>query len=46
MYNLNQINEVHLEITQRCNAACPMCDRNDMAEQLINTSEATKKNLH
>ena len=29
MYNLNQITEVHLEITQRCNAACPMCDRNE-----------------
>lgn len=28
MYEYKQINEVHLEITQRCNAACPMCDRN------------------
>ena len=23
-----EIHKVHLEITQRCNAACPMCDRN------------------
>ena len=29
MYNYNEIEEVHLEITQRCNAACPMCDRNE-----------------
>lgn len=28
MYNYNDIKEVHLEITQRCQAACPMCDRN------------------
>jgi len=29
MYNYHDINEVHLEVTQRCNAACPMCDRNE-----------------
>ena len=29
MYDHTQIEEVHLEITQRCNAACPMCDRNE-----------------
>jgi MoaA/NifB/PqqE/SkfB family radical SAM enzyme len=28
MYNYNDITTVHLEITQRCQAACPMCDRN------------------
>lgn len=28
MYNYADVREVHLEITQRCNAACPMCDRN------------------
>jgi len=28
MYSSDQIKEVHLEITQRCQAACPMCDRN------------------
>lgn len=29
MYKMEDITEVHLEITQRCNAACPMCDRNE-----------------
>ncbi len=29
MYNYNDIKTVHLEITQRCQAACPMCDRNE-----------------
>jgi len=28
MYKYEDIKEVHLEITQRCQAACPMCDRN------------------
>ena len=28
MYLYDDIKEVHLEITQRCQAACPMCDRN------------------
>ena len=28
MYRYENIKEVHLEITQRCQAACPMCDRN------------------
>ena len=29
MYNYSDIKMVHLEITQRCQAACPMCDRNE-----------------
>ena len=29
MYNYEDIREVHLEVTQRCNEACPMCDRNE-----------------
>ena len=29
MYNYNDIEAVHLEITQKCQAACPMCDRNE-----------------
>ena len=29
MYNYNDIKMVHLEVTQRCQAACPMCDRNE-----------------
>jgi len=28
MYRYEDIKEVHLEVTQRCQAACPMCDRN------------------
>jgi len=28
MYKLSDIKRVHLEITQRCQAACSMCDRN------------------
>ena len=27
MYSPNQIKHIHLEPTQRCQAACPMCDR-------------------
>lgn len=29
MYKYEDIRVVHLEITQRCQAACPMCDRNE-----------------
>ena len=29
MYSYDEIRTVHLEITQRCQAACPMCDRNE-----------------
>ena len=29
MYKYQDITTVHLEITQRCQAACPMCDRNE-----------------
>ena len=29
MYNYNQIRTVHLENTQKCQASCPMCDRNE-----------------
>src|SRR6056297_1183001 len=28
MYNYEDIKQIHLEITQRCQAACSMCDRN------------------
>tara|TARA_Y100000590_G_scaffold24834_1_gene28249 strand:+ start:8217 stop:9293 length:1077 start_codon:yes stop_codon:yes gene_type:complete len=28
MYTIEQIKTIHLEITQKCQAACPMCDRN------------------
>lgn len=29
MYNLEDIRQIHLEVTQRCNASCPQCDRNE-----------------
>ncbi len=29
MYSYDEIKTVHLEITQKCQAACPMCDRNE-----------------
>ena len=29
MYKSKDIKKVHLEITQLCQAACPMCDRNE-----------------
>ena len=28
MYKYQDIKQIHLEITQKCQAACPMCDRN------------------
>lgn len=28
MYTYNEIRKIHLEITQACQASCPMCDRN------------------
>jgi len=28
MYNYDEIRTVHLEMTERCNAACPQCSRN------------------
>ena len=28
MYRYNEIKTIHLEITDKCNAACPMCARN------------------
>ena len=28
MYKIEDIKTIHLEVTQRCQASCPMCDRN------------------
>ena len=28
MYQYKDIKTIHLEVTQNCQAACPMCDRN------------------
>lgn len=46
MYKFEDIRTVHLEITQRCQAACPMCDRNENGgpdNRHINNSELTLK---
>jgi MoaA/NifB/PqqE/SkfB family radical SAM enzyme len=42
MYSYDEITTVHLEVTQRCQAACPMCDRNEnggVDNKHINNSE-------
>ena len=44
MYNISDIKTIHLEITQKCQAACPMCDRNQNGGALnphINLNELT-----
>jgi MoaA/NifB/PqqE/SkfB family radical SAM enzyme len=44
MYKLKVIKQIHLEITQACQAACPMCDRNQNGGELnphIDLSELT-----
>jgi len=28
MFNFNQLQDIHFEITNRCQASCPMCSRN------------------
>lgn len=44
MYQLSQIKTIHLEVTQNCQASCPMCDRNQNGGALnphIDLSELT-----
>ena len=44
MYRLEDIRTIHLEVTQRCQAACPMCDRNMKGQGVnphINLDELT-----
>lgn len=44
MYKLEHIRQIHLEITQACQASCPMCDRNQNGGALnphINLDELT-----
>jgi MoaA/NifB/PqqE/SkfB family radical SAM enzyme len=44
MYNYSDIKQIHLEVTQNCQAACPMCDRNMNGEGInphIDLSELT-----
>ena len=44
MYTVSQIKTIHLEVTQKCQASCPMCDRNQNGGALnphINLDELT-----
>lgn len=44
MYKLKDIRTIHLEVTQNCQASCPMCDRNMNGEGInphINLDELT-----
>jgi MoaA/NifB/PqqE/SkfB family radical SAM enzyme len=44
MYKLEDIRQIHLEITQACQASCPMCERNQNGGKLnphINLDELT-----
>lgn len=41
MYNSNEITHIHLEPTQRCQAACPMCDRTNNPH--LKNAELTKE---
>lgn len=44
MYQLSDIRKIHLEVTQNCQASCPMCDRNQNGGALnphIDLSEIT-----
>lgn len=46
MYNYKDIKNVHLEVTQNCQASCPMCDRNCNGEGVnphINLDELSYK---
>ena len=49
MYNYADIRQIHLEVTQNCQAACPMCDRNQNGGALnphINLDELTLQDCH
>ena len=44
MYNYKDIKTIHLEVTQNCQASCPMCDRNQNGGAInphINLNELT-----
>ena len=44
MYKITDIDTIHLEVTQKCQAACPMCDRNMNGQGInphINLDELT-----
>ena len=45
LYNYEDIRAVHLEITEKCQASCPMCDRN-IKGGVDNPNLGDKKGLH
>ena len=45
LYNYEDIRAVHLEITENCQASCPMCDRNIHGGE-DNPNLGDKKGLH
>ena len=47
-HSLNSIIDMHVEITNRCNAACPMCARNDFGgktKEDLELDEWTKEDI-
>jgi len=49
VYSYQDIKSIHLEVTQKCNASCPMCDRNQNGGDLnphINLDELTLQDCH
>ena len=49
MYRYEDIRQIHLEVTQRCNASCPMCDRNQNGGALnphLNLDELSLEDCH
>ena len=49
MYKYSDIRKIHLEVTQRCNASCPMCDRNQNGGAInphINLDELTLQDCY
>jgi MoaA/NifB/PqqE/SkfB family radical SAM enzyme len=49
MYTLDDVREVHLEVTTRCNAACPQCPRNYSGGQINEAMpivELTEEDVH
>lgn len=46
MYELTQLRELHLEITSRCQARCPMCPRRDHGGPLLPGLIPTSMTLH
>lgn len=48
MYRYENIKQIHLEVTQKCQAACPMCDRNMNGQGInphINLDELTLEDI-